>query len=589
MGPAFDALLRRRPGDPGRPAGRRGIAIAGTAIALNLVIAGRGISDRWTGTLGDLDPAARAALLAVALWLLAGCLDALRLLLRRSQQRRAARVASSMAGSLSGRAVFLTDLTMLGAGIVADRAPDVGTAMQLDAVVPTRSGVTTLSAPVVVRNVVRDLGGGWRIGLEFEHLDPTSANALAELCVIEPARRVLGGHAVEPVDVGVGLEDLVPISNLSGQRRLALRATTLFAVAGVVASAGSGAVEASALPAHRITGVVTVLADDSSTSTTTTSSTIAVTTMPTSTAPSTSVVATSVVATSIAPTSSAGGPTPPGVGGVTVVGVCSDDAGPDGRYGTSDDSYTSPVSTVTGADGSYALDVDGRACWVSMAPPPGYAAVGGSLLQVVDASAAAAPAARVAITPTHRTTAAARTGSLTAVVWSDTDADGVRGDGEQPLGDVTVTLYDSTDAAVATAVTGDDGRVTFGDLPHDRYEIGVSNLPGAPVGTTTSALGRTTAVDVDGTDVEVGAGVVDRAAVDTRSAAAAGTGAATPLPTPRASQVAARHDQDPGRLAPIVITLAAMLGASVVLGAARPRRRGRQMPSDPSSPDLAMR
>ena len=580
--------------EAGRRAGgplQRSAALVSIAIAINVAIVLRGVSDRWTSTLGPLDPAARAGLLAVALWVLAGCLDALRLLLRRTQQRRAVRVASSMAGSLSGRAVFMTDLTMLGAGVVADQPPDLGATMQLEAIVPTRSGVTTVSAPSIVRNVSRDVSGGWRVGLEFAGLDDIGADALAELCVIEPARATLGGRQIEPVDRGITIDDLVPVPMLSGQRRLVLRATTLLAVASVVASAGPGSAQAAAIPVHRITGVVASIGEpadpstgtvvDPSTGSLVDPTTTSLVESTTTDAPSSSDPSTDVVDTprSGAGTSSTGEPpVPTGVAGATVVGVCSDDPGPDGVYGTSDDRYTSPISTTTGADGTYALDLDGRACWVSLAPPAGYEAPDATLgPRIVDASTASASAGRIDLRAAAPRTPANGgpgsvdpTGSVVARIWNDDDGDGALDDGEAVATGVTVTLYDGAGATSATTATDAAGVATFAGLARGSYSVGISNLPvGSALADATSVTGHTEPVEVDGAAVEVRTAVHRVVGVPTPAAGRP----TTLLPAPSAAQVAAPRRGDADRLGPIVIALAAVIGASVVLGAARPNRR----------------
>jgi protocatechuate 3,4-dioxygenase beta subunit len=78
-------------------------------------------------------------------------------------------------------------------------------------------------------------------------------------------------------------------------------------------------------------------------------------------------------------------------------------------------------------------------------------------------------------------------------VWFDTDGDGVQEAGEPGVAGVTVTLYDNTGAAVATAVTDANGNYLFTDVtPGTGYTIGFT----APVGTVFSPKDAT----ADGND-----------------------------------------------------------------------------------------
>ena len=61
-----------------------------------------------------------------------------------------------------------------------------------------------------------------------------------------------------------------------------------------------------------------------------------------------------------------------GVEGAMVTVVCAIDDGADDLWGTTDDVFGGPVSAVVGADGTYDVAPTGDACWISVAPPPGY-------------------------------------------------------------------------------------------------------------------------------------------------------------------------------------------------------------------------
>ncbi|MFZ4719547.1 MAG: PilZ domain-containing protein [Ilumatobacteraceae bacterium] len=232
------------------PAAQYGASLVAAVIVLSVVLVLRGLSDRVTHTMGELPQPALLAMVTIALWLLALSLDVLRVLGRRSHRRRATRVGAGLAASLGDRAVSVLDITSYGAGVMSNAGFEVGERVLLEASVPTRTGVTTVSVPTVVRNVTMMPLGEWRLGLEFESLDDAAANALAEYCLVEPVWEQLGvlpGSSVAEDD-----RPFVPISGGelgASAGRLAMRVVSLLALVGAVASALPAQVEASALPA----------------------------------------------------------------------------------------------------------------------------------------------------------------------------------------------------------------------------------------------------------------------------------------------------------------------------------------------------
>ena len=76
------------------------------------------------------------------------------------------------------------------------------------------------------------------LGVRFVDPEPYIGEALAELCVIRPAREVLGF----PAPTAAGEDVTAPVvpalgTPVSGPRRLALRAAALVAIAGTIGSA----------------------------------------------------------------------------------------------------------------------------------------------------------------------------------------------------------------------------------------------------------------------------------------------------------------------------------------------------------------
>jgi hypothetical protein len=513
---------------------QHGFASAAAVAAISVVIGLRALSDRVSHTLAPMSLDHTVVLLGVGLWLLAGGLDALRLLARRAQARRATRVVSSLPSTFAERAALVVDLTPHGAGVVVDAELEVGAHEALELVVPTTSGCVSATLPVVVRNVRPDLGGERRVGVEFESVASHVADALAEFCVVQPGLGVLGADSSEPATVpttALVVSDDRPLA----PRRLGLRAAALLAVVGAVATvAPSQSAEASG--AGRVAGAVRVddVIDDTS-------------------APAT---------------------------GSLITVVCSTAAGDDGAFGTSDDTYTAPVSATVGADGAYTLDIDGVACWRSVAPAAGFMVRAESSVlespltpQVVDLGTASADAvALVPVVAAPDDVTLSGEGVVDDVVWADLDGDRIIDTDEQRLEGVTVSLLDIAGTVVGTVVTGSDGGYHFEGLADGDYRLVVSNLPAGYLATDT--FGRTSLFPVAaGSDIDLSLGLHPAGQLS----AAEITGAALAAPSqllapPPPATLRGGGDRSPIGLGLAVVVLAALLGASVVLGSVRPQR-----------------
>jgi hypothetical protein len=575
-----------------------GVASAVAVAAISV----RGVSDRLTHTLEPLPVNQTAGLLAVALWSLAGGLDALRLLARRAQARRASRVASSLPSTFADRTALVVDLTPHGAAVICDVDLPVDAHDQLDVVVPTATGCITAILPVTIRNVRADFSGERRYGVQFGPLQGYVADALAEFCLIQPALEVLGRAAVDQTVV-----DIRPVVVVDERallpRRIGLRLAALVAVAGSLASSVPSSAEAASAASRHLTGRVVVAGFDTATPVSRT--TIASQLQPQGFAPpfnSTDIV---VVADPIAAASAPAMPDDASAAGAVVTMVCSIDDGGDDLWGTSDDVYGAPISTTVGADGTYDVEPTGEACWLSIAPPEGYMVPGetstlesASTPQVVDMSSATIDSIEIVPT-TVAASPSAGTGTVDDVVWADLDADGLLGPDERLLEGVTVTLFAADGSVAGSGATSSHGSYGFTDLPSSRYRLGVSNLPNGLV--ATGVLGMTELFDVgDGVSPDLAIGlrpaaqvtidqhthvaVLDRSATTDSPAdqpPAAQAPAITPrpgsvaeqkrlLPVPRPDQLASEPDDRSPAAALVVVLLATLMGLSVVAGSVRP-------------------
>jgi SdrD B-like domain len=523
-----------------------GVASAAAVAAISVVVGLRGVSDRLTHTLEPLPFDQTAGLLVVVLWSLGGGLDALRLLARRAQTRRATRVASSLPSTFGDRTALVVDLTPHGAAVISEIDLSVGARDQLGLVLPTTSGVVTANVPVTVRNVRADFSGERRYGVEFGTVDAYVAEALAEYCVVQPAVELLGGAAVDP-SIGQVRPLVVLDERALLPRRFGLRVAALLAVAGALASSIPTSAEASDASTSRLTGHLVAGTDGAQPA------------------------------------------------GALVTVVCAVDDGGDSRWGTSDDLYSGPVSAIVAADGSYDVASTGEACWMTVAPPSGYMLQGDTsnleslgTPQVLDLSSTTiVPIAIVAAADPASTGSAspASTGHIDDVVWSDADADGVLDDNESPLAGVTVALLAANGTVYGTATTSVDGHYAFTNMPVGDYRISVSNLPNGMV--STSVLGVTDAFRVEtGAEQNLAIGLRPARTAPPASAVPDALGGDEPLggapgavpeqlrllPNPATAQLATVPYDDSPAAALLVVLLATLMGLSVVAGSVRPGR-----------------
>jgi hypothetical protein len=545
LGPACSSL---RPTVVDRPVRQRfvshpvaqyGAGLLMSVVALSVVIVLRGVSERLTHTLGSMPRNELLALLAIALWVLGLSLELLRVLAGRGTARRSPRVAASVPAVVADRAVSIIDITPVGAGVLGRTGLEVGSHVLLESSLTTAAGCTEMRVPVVVRNSRLMHNGDYRIGVEFVATNNAVANALAEFCIVEtmwermgimPGRSVLEARSTVYVD-----DEPTPHTG-----RTVARVMSLFALVGAVASAMPADVEASPSLQHTLAG--------------------------------------QVVSTSIG--------VDRGVAGAVVTAVCSNSAGPDARWGTSDDVYESPVSIVSDVNGGYRVALHGVACWSQVAPPAGYASpnagVGSSSrLQPIDVSNVVS--AQRTMLGSLSPVAADGGGSIGDLVWTDLNRDGVHDVGEPGLSGVQLTLFDPSNRVLGRTLSGPKGDYAFDHLAPGSYRVSASNLPSAmaitnPIRGSNSMLDS----DVDAVTgqsmlVTIGAGE-RRATVDVgviEAQAPSGLGSRVDvqvLPPPATDELAlAQHRRS--MLALLVMGVAALLAGSVLLGLAWPQRR----------------
>lgn len=225
---------------------QHGGALVGSVVVLSAVMMMRGMSEQWTRALGAMPYPWLVGLVAVSLWSLAMSLDVLRLFGRRNQLRRVTRVVASIPAEVDNNPVAVFDITALGAGFETNQEMSAKQQLTLAATITTSRGCENITLPIVVRNVRAVVAATapidserWRVGVDFGNARPQAINPLVEFCMIEPARQRLG----EPRNVLASVDELLieaVIQPVMDGRRLALRAISLMAVGGAIASAQPG-------------------------------------------------------------------------------------------------------------------------------------------------------------------------------------------------------------------------------------------------------------------------------------------------------------------------------------------------------------
>ncbi|WP_161485774.1 SdrD B-like domain-containing protein [Enteractinococcus helveticum] len=76
------------------------------------------------------------------------------------------------------------------------------------------------------------------------------------------------------------------------------------------------------------------------------------------------------------------------------------------------------------------------------------------------------------IDPTWDAGVVEKTYAIGDYVWVDEDRDGVQDEGENPLADVTVVLYDGDGEEIDRTTTDENGRYIFDNLPSGDYQVG---------------------------------------------------------------------------------------------------------------------
>jgi hypothetical protein len=254
-------------------------------------------------------------------------------------------------------------------------------------------------------------------------------------------------------------------------------------------------------------------------------------------------------------------------------------------FGTVDDSYHSPVSAVTDADGRYGLELDGNACWSYVAPPLGFSSPSGSFddPQNLDLRGDLTSRTTLVRDAAAGSVATAVTGAAVRdLVWADQNGNGVRDPNEPGLVGVSVTLLDQVGHVVARKVTSVLGVYEFDRVPVGRYRVSVSNLPDGLALTSADPSERGSVATASAVDVFTGRSPLvnlaepDHTTLDIGlrpSALAVVPHAASTevFPVPAAGQVVSVHGVPPV-LSFAVLGLVGALAASLLLGFARPRR-----------------
>lgn len=556
-----------------------GVSQSAAAAALCIALGLRGISDSVSYTLRPVPGAHLALLLPLALGVLCALLETLQLLVHPTSSRRAVRLTTGWTCTLEASDNIIrldagiVDITPVGAGLIVEPELAERAGIEIGDIVRCRSVRTTAptggdhvlieSITGVVRNARLDLGGRQRFGLRFvpaasqpqaepqaetevDAANRATADALSELCVIQPAltRLTRGITPVGPPPDAQILIDATP----TGSRRWGLRTAALLAVAGAVASSTTH--PALAVADAEVAGRV-------------------------------------------------------GVEGAVVTVACALEAGADGRFGTSDDLWAAPRSAVSGPDGTYELTVTGTICWEVVALPAGslvrvddaeLAAL--TTPQVIDPSTGRG----VSLTPVSEAVDARTVEGVDGTVHGS-----VVTDGGAPVPGAHVTLYDAGGTVLDRVATEPDGSFVVGLPIGTPARFGVSDLPVGLMPITSSGPLGFGQLFESGGGWKPAAGVVRVTERGSRSDDVGGdsdwTDARTVRLLPAPSSVELRTSMTSRAQAAqavtstsalVVIALGLLLGLAVVLGSLMPySRRQPRVVAAPAlqsgSPDFAIR
>lgn len=199
------------------------------------------------------------------------------------------------------------------------------------------------------------------------------------------------------------------------------------------------------------------------------------------------------------------------------------DAGENGAAGVSVTFYnaagTAIATTVTDANGAYLFaDLDAGTYTVGFGNlPAGYTATtpnaaGSTAANNSDANIGSLRTGNIVL-PAATTDlnwdlgiVSTTKAALGNYVWLDANNNGIQDATEKGAPGVTVTLYDASNNAIASAVTDATGFYMFNNLNAGTYTVGFSNLPVNTTFTTKAAAGSTAA---NNSDVNVATGRTD--------------------------------------------------------------------------------
>ncbi len=171
-------------------------------------------------------------------------------------------------------------------------------------------------------------------------------------------------------------------------------------------------------------------------------------------------------------------------------------AGPDGTFGTADDTS---ATTTTGTGGVYEFtNLPPGTYYLEFEPPSGYAITlkdqGNDDTVDSDADRTTGVTAHTSLVSgeTDHTWDAGlyRPATIGDRVWKDTNGNGVQDAGEDGFENVTVNLYNSSNTLIATTQTGTNGIYHFTDLLPGSYTVRVET-PSGYTPTTPTEVSRT--------------------------------------------------------------------------------------------------